>query len=253
MNEDELAFANELADDAAEIAMRYFRGEFRVELKKDQTPVTQADLEIEAMIRERIAKRFPDDAVLGEEQGLAGSSDRVWIIDPIDGTKNFAAGIQIWGTLIALADADTPVVGVAGAPALGERYAAAKGGGATWNGEPIHVSDVDRLSDSFVLFGDVTWQRDATLAEHFGELARTAKRTRAFGDFWGHMLVARGAAEVMVEPELRTWDTAAVRVIVEEAGGRMTSMSGEPVKDHGSSLSTNGHVHDETVGLLSAR
>src|SRR5206468_1535928 len=163
--EDELAFANELADEAAEIATRYFRGEFRVQLKKDRTPVTQADLEIEAMIREQIAKRFPDDAVLGEEEGLEGSSERVWIIDPIDGTKNFAAGIQIWGTLIALADGDTPVVGVAGAPALGERYGAANGTGATWNGEPIRVSDVEGLSDSFVLFGDVTWQHDATLVE----------------------------------------------------------------------------------------
>jgi histidinol-phosphatase len=249
--EAELAFANELADGAAEIALHYFRGEFRIRLKKDRTPVTQADLEIEAMIRERIAERFPDDAVLGEEQGLAGSSERVWIVDPIDGTKNFAAGIQIWGNLIAFSEGDEPVVGVAGAPALGERYAAASGSGATWNGEAIRVSDVGRLSDSFVLFGDVTWQRDASLEERFGELARAAKRTRAFGDFWGHMLVARGAAEVMIEPELRTWDMAALKVIVQESGGRMTSMTGDAIEDHGSALTTNGRVHDEAVALLS--
>ena len=250
MYEAELSFANELADEAAEIGLRYFRGEFRVELKPDRTPVTEADLAIEGMIRERVAERFPDDAILGEEQGLAGDADRVWIIDPIDGTKNFAAGIQIWGTLIALAVDGDPVVGVAGAPALGERYAAAAGGGARWNGEPIHVSDVGRLSDAFVLFGDVSWKRDVALERPFGELARRAKRTRAFGDFWGHMFVARGAAEVMLEPELRTWDTAALRVILEEAGGRMTAMDGGPVVDHGSALSTNGPVHDEVVAVL---
>jgi histidinol-phosphatase len=245
--EEELAFANELADQAGEIGLRYFRGEFRIDIKSDQTPVTQADVEIETMIRERLAERFPDDAILGEEQGLVGDSDRVWIVDPIDGTKNFAAGIQIWATLIALARGGAPVVGVAAAPALGERYAAAKGSGATWNGEPIHVSGVERLADAFVIFGD------ATFADHdvpLSSLARAAKRTRAFGDFWGHMLVARGAAEVMIESELRAWDTAAVQVIVEEAGGRMTSARGEPFRDHGSSLSTNGRVHDDVVAIL---
>src|SRR6266571_1144758 len=134
MYEKELAFANELADEAAEIGLHYFRGDFKVEQKQDRTPVTQADLEIEAAIRKTIAERFPEDAVLGEEEGLIGRSERVWVIDPIDGTKNFAARIQIWGTLIALLDERRPVVGVASAPALGERYAAATGFGATLNG-----------------------------------------------------------------------------------------------------------------------
>jgi histidinol-phosphatase len=250
MYEEELGFANQLADQAAEIAMRYFRGELTVQLKVDRTPVTQADLEIERMIREEIAQRFPEDAVLGEEQGLAGDSDRVWVIDPVDGTKNFAAGIQVWGTLIALVVEDDPVVGVANAPALGERYAAARAGGATLNGEAIHVSDVERLSDAFVLFGSLTWD-DPANERRFSGLVKAAARTRAFGDFWGHMLVARGAAEAMIEEELRTWDTAAVRVIVEEAGGRVTSLAGAALEDRGSVLTTNGRLHDELVARLS--
>src|SRR5207248_4540705 len=131
-------------DEAAEIGMHYFRGDFKVERKADTTPVTDADVEIEKLLRKRIAERFPVDAVRGEEQGLVGRSDRVWVLDPIDGTKNFAARIQIWATLIALMVADEPVLGVVGAPALGERYAAAKGSKATLDGEPIHVSSVSR-------------------------------------------------------------------------------------------------------------
>ena len=250
MYEEELEFANQIAERADEIAMRSFGGEFAVELKADRTPVTQADLEIEAMIREEVARRFPEDAVLGEEQGLVGDSDRVWVIDPIDGTKNFAAGIQIWGTLIALVDGGDPVVGVASAPALGERYAAARAGGATLNGEAIHVSAVERVSDAFVLFGTLAWD-DPANERRLADLVKAATRTRAFGDFWGHMLVARGAAEAMIEEELRTWDTSAVRVIVQEAGGRMTSFGGTALQDRGSVLTTNGRLHDELVARLS--
>ena len=132
---------------------------------------------------------------------------------------------------------------------VGERYAAARGSGATWNGEPIHVSDVDELSEAFVLFGTLTWD-DAGNVASFRRLVGSAKRTRAFGDFWGHMLVARGAAEVMIEEALRTWDTAAVRAIVEEAGGRMSTLDGGALEDHGSVLTTNGALHDAVVDTL---
>jgi histidinol-phosphatase len=246
--EEELAFANGLADLAADISMHYFGGSFDVQLKEDMTPVTQADTEIERAIRRALAERFPEDAVLGEEGGWQGDGERVWVIDPIDGTKNFAGRIQIWGTLIALLQDGRPVLGVASAPALGERYEAVAGQGARLNGEAIHVSDGDALSEAMVVFGTLGWESEH--AEQLRAIAAEARRTRAFGDFWSHMLVARGSAEAMLEESLRTWDTAAVQVIVEEAGGRMTAFDGGPLTDGGSALSTNGRLHEELVKRL---
>lgn len=248
--EQEMTFAGELADEAAGIALQYFRGDFEVRRKKDRTPVTQADIEIEATIRARLAEAYPEDAVLGEEEGLVGDADRCWVIDPIDGTKNFAAGIQIWGTLIALLDEGTPVLGVVGAPGLGERYAAARGAGATLNGEPIRVSGVSSLPEASVSSSGTKDWVTGPRAEAYRKVAESSYRTRAFGDFWGHMLVARGSCEVMLEPSLRTWDWAAVQVVVEEAGGRMTSLTGGPLVDHGSALTTNGLLHEEFVSLF---
>jgi histidinol-phosphatase len=248
---DELRFAHDLADEAAEVGLRFFRGDFEVQRKADMTPVTEADLAIERLVRERIAARYPDDAVLGEEGGLQGEGSRVWVIDPIDGTKNFAARIQVWGTLIALMDSGRPVVGVIGAPALGERYGAAAGEGVTLNGEPIHVSHVDDLTEAFVCSsGSKDWIT-GTLADPYREIAGRAARTRAFGDFWGHMLVARGSADVMLEPALRTWDWAALQPIVEEAGGRITALDGGPLVDHGSAMTSNGALHDGLVAVFS--
>jgi histidinol-phosphatase len=247
--ERELAFANEVADRAAEVAMGFFRGEFEVRLKPDATPVTEADLAVEAMIRERLAREFPRDAVLGEEQGLAGDAPRVWVVDPIDGTKNFASGIQIWATLIALVDDGEPVLGLASAPALGERYAATRGGGATLNGHPIRVSSRTDVDGAFVTFGGLDGFRRSRWAG-LERIVDLAGRTRGFGDFWGHMLVARGATDVMLEPELRTWDFTALAVIVREAGGRMTQLDGSPLADRGSALTTNGALHDRVVELL---
>ncbi len=247
--DEELAFANELADRAGRIGIEVFGGDFEVRRKADLTPVTEADLRIEAMVRERLAERFPADAVLGEEQGLQGPAGaaRTWIVDPIDGTKNFAAGIQIWGTLIALTVDGEAVLGVAGAPGLGERYEAVRRGGARLNGEPIRVSGVAELSEALLCSTGVhpfvrgPWER-AYLA-----LADQVYRTRGFGDFWGHMLVARGSADAMVEERLRVWDWAAVKVIVEEAGGTMTQIDGSPVADGGSVLTSNGALHAALV------
>lgn len=251
MWEPELEFANELADRAAEIGLGFFGGEFEISHKADFTPVTEADLAIEEMIRAAITERFPGDAILGEEHGLEGESERVWVVDPIDGTKNFADGIQVWATLIALVIHDHPTVGVVSAPALGERYEAARGCGAWLDGEPIHVSDEDMLRRSFVLHGGVgDWLR-GPWSGPFHDLVTGVRRTRGMGDFWGHMLVARGAADIMVEMELRSWDTSAVQVVVEEAGGRMTQLDGSPIADRGSALSTNGLLHDEVVARFS--
>jgi histidinol-phosphatase len=244
---EELVFANELADRAAEIALGFFGGEFEIKKKADFTPVTEADLRVEEMIRERLAEKFPDDAILGEEGGMAGDASRVWIVDPIDGTKNFADGIQIWGTLIGLAVDGRPVAGVASAPGLGERYAAAINEGATLNGDAIHVSSTKNFGDALVAYGGLETWLGGDQEGAFASLVVDARRTRGIGDFWGHMLVARGAADIMIERELRSWDTAALRIIVEEAGGRMTTMNGGEIEDHSSVLTTNGFLHEEMI------
>jgi histidinol-phosphatase len=243
----ELELAHELADAAAQIAVEVFQREFEVHTKPDLTPVTEADLRIEAMIRSAIADRFPADAVLGEEGGREGSGDRLWIVDPIDGTKNFAARIPVWATLVAFAVEDRNVLGVVGAPTIGERYEAVRGEGARVNGRSIHVSNTASLSRATVSTGGAgDWirgpHRDAYLS-----LVEDADRVRGFGDFWGHMLVARGAVDVMMEVALRTWDWAALEVIVEEAGGRISQVNGEALSDGGSTISSNAALYDEVV------
>jgi histidinol-phosphatase len=248
--ETELAFANELADEAARIGMSFFRGSFDVRTKVDRTPVTEADLAIEAMLREAIRERFPGDGVLGEEGGAEGGGARRWIVDPIDGTKNFADGIQVWATLIALAVDDRPMLGVVNAAALGERYEAVRGGGARMNGEPIEVSGADRIERASVLHAEVPDWLDGEYGRPLADLLRQARRDRAFGDFWGHVLVARGSADVCFEPELATWDWAAIEVVVEEAGGRMTQFDGAPLAHGGSVLTSNGVLHDELLARL---
>jgi histidinol-phosphatase len=250
----ELSLAREMADRADEISMDVFRSDFDVREKPDHSPVTEADLAIEAMIRENIGARFPHDAVLGEEGGLQGEGGdrRRWIVDPIDGTKNFADGLQVWATLIALSVDERPVLGVVSAPALSERYEAVEGAGATLNGEPIHVSRADRIPRAFVVFADVTDWLDGPNAGGFGSLIREARRARGLGDFWGHVLVARGTADVMLEPQLATWDWAALEVVVREAGGRITTLGGEPLRHGGSVVSTNGKLHDEVLARLAA-
>jgi histidinol-phosphatase len=250
MYDQELAFAHEVADRAGEIALSYFRHDPEINWKPDATPVTEADLAVEAMIRDEIARRFPEDAIRGEEGGFAGASDRMWIIDPIDGTRNYAAGIQIWANLLALKVHDEYVLGLVNAPALGERYAAVRGEGATWNGEPMHVSEVGATTEGMVVFGDVELWAGTTQHERFLDLVNAARRNRGFGDFWGHMLVARGAAEVMVESELFEWDFAPLVVIVTEAGGRVTQADGSRPVHGGSLVSSNGLVHDAVLATL---
>jgi histidinol-phosphatase len=250
--EAELAFANELADEAGRIGLSFFRGSFDVRTKVDKTPVTEADLAIEAMVRTAVHERFPDDAVLGEEGGAEGGGSRRWIVDPIDGTKNFADGIQVWATLIALAVDDRPVLGVVNAAALGERYDAVRGRGARMNGEPIEVSRADRIGRACVLHAGLADWLDGEYGLPLLDLIREARRNRAFGDFWGHMLVARGSADVCFEPELATWDWAAVEVVVEEAGGRMTQFDGSPLAHGGSVLTSNGVLHEELLARLEA-
>lgn len=250
MFEAELAFANELADEAGRIALSFFRGSFDVRTKVDHTPVTEADLAIERRIRQAVHERFPDDGVLGEEGGSEGGTVRRWIVDPIDGTRNFADGIQIWATLIALEVDGVTVVGVVNAAALGERYEAVRGGGARMNGEAIVVSRADRLSRAAVLHSGLADWIDGEYGSALLDLVRQARRDRDFGDFWSHLLVARGSADVAFEPSLATWDWAALQVIVEEAGGRLTGFDGSPLEHGGSVLTTNGFLHEELLARL---
>jgi histidinol-phosphatase len=247
--ERELAFAHEVADRAAEISMSYFLGEFEIQHKPDLSPVTQADLEVETAIRDMIAERFPGDAVTGEEHGAA-IGDRVWIVDPIDGTRNFADGVPIWATLLALQVDGRSELGLIAAPALGERYEAVRGRGARWNGRDLRVSE-RRLGDAFMVYSSVDdWVERERHAAFLG-LVREVRRTRGFGDFWGHMLVARGAADFMLEPALRVWDWAPITVIVEEAGGRVTTFEGDPPADGSSIVTSNAALHGDVVRRLS--
>lgn len=248
----ELGFANELIDRAASIAMPLFRRGPEVRTKDDDTPVTMADLGIEEMVRSEVARRFPGDAVLGEEGGGSlEDAPRVWVVDPIDGTKNFAAGVQVWGTLIALFEDGEPVLGAVGAPALGERYEAVRGQGATLNGTLIRVSDVGSLDRGAVCHYATEAWLDGPHEGALRALDGAAYRSVGFTDFWGHCLVARGSVEVALEPSLRIWDWGALAVLVAEAGGRITTFEGGPVGDGSSVLTTNGSLHDRVLEILS--
>lgn len=254
----ELAFAREIAELGGRIAMGHFGSDPQRQRKADGTWVTEADWAAEAQIRLRIARSYPEHNILGEEEGLtaAGGGPAVngaptWILDPIDGTHNYMLGIPIWATLVALRIGDENVVGVAHAPALSETYDGALGLGARCNGAAIKVDPIEHLSDAHVLFGAEKGFVGAGMGDFFDELVTSCWRARGFGDFWGHMLVARGAAHVMVEPELSMWDFAALEPIVSEAGGRLTHLDGSRWHQKGSCLTTCGPLHEQIVALAS--
>jgi histidinol-phosphatase len=240
----DLRLALSLADAADEITMRYFQSvTLSVRTKNDRTPVSEADEAVERMIRERLERERPDDGILGEEFGARGEAERRWIIDPIDATKNYIRGIPVFATLIALDEQ----IGVVSAPAIGRRWWASRGDGAFCNGRPVRVSAIADIGLAQLCYDDVPGFEKHDLGDKFLALVRRCARSRGFGDFWSHMLVAEGAAEIAVEPEVAHWDMAAVKVIVEEAGGRFTNLRGEARADGGSGLSTNGLLHDNVL------
>jgi histidinol-phosphatase len=252
---DDLALALSLADAADKITLARFQAvDLRVESKPDNTPVSDADTAVESMIRERLTATRPDDAVLGEEEGLAGAGDarRRWILDPVDGTKNFVRGVPVWGTLLGLEVDGEIVAGVASAPAMGRRWWAAKGGGAftrtaTGDTRALRVSSVARLEDAFLSFASIeSWTERGRLPELL-HLAGQVWRTRAYGDFWSHMMVAEGAVDVAAESVVSLWDLAALQIIVEEAGGRFTDLRGVRGAGHGTVLTSNGLLHDAAL------
>jgi histidinol-phosphatase len=250
----DLALAHELADEADRLTLARFRAhDLVVETKPDRTPVSEADRAVEAMVRQRVGAARHGDAVLGEEEGTTGEGPRRWIVDPIDGTSNFIRGIPVYATLIALEQEGEMVVGVASAPALGRRWWASRGDGAFANGDPITVSKVARLEDAHLAYdSNVDLERKGFLPQ-FEALERRVWRTRGFGDFWCHMMVADGSIDVAVEPGPSLWDLAALIVIVEEAGGRLTDMAGNRTADGGGAITTNGLLHDEVVSAMAQR
>lgn len=260
---DDLALARTIAAMADLISMRRFEArDFTVSTKPDSTPVTEADREVEKAIREAILASRPEDAILGEEFGSTGHQEgehrphRQWIIDPIDGTANFLRGVPIWGTLISLAVDGVPVVGVASAPALGQRWWAAKGHGAYTqragkHEEKISVSKVSRLADAVVSYNSLPGWFEVGRGDQAIELAKTAWRARAIGDLWAYMLLAEGAIDVSTECGLQSYDMAALVPIVEEAGGRFTDIDGREGPWHGTALATNGLLHAATLEMLS--
>lgn len=254
--DDDLRLAHVIADQVDSVTTERFRAlDLRVETKPDLTPVTDADRAAEETVRQQLSRTRPRDAVQGEEYGTTGHGPRRWVVDPIDGTKNFVRGVPVWATLLALMDGDEAVVGLVSAPALHRRWWAAAGSGA-WTGRSLsaatqlHVSGVDRLADASLSYSELPeWEADGRLPAFF-DLIRKVWRSRAYGDFWSYVLVAEGAVDIAAEPSLALHDMAALVPIVTEAGGRFTSVRGVPGPLGGSALATNGLLHDEVLELL---
>jgi histidinol-phosphatase len=238
----DLTLALALADAADAISLPGFRAGLAVSQKADLTPVTEADLAVEAELRRLVVEARPGDAISGEEHGTTGQATRRWILDPIDGTRNFARGIPVWATLIALEEHGRVSLGVVSAPALATRWHAERGQGAFGAGGRLHVSSVGRIEDAVLSFA---------LDRQLPEIAARAAHVRGFGDFWAHMLVAEGGVDAAVDAVgVAEWDLAAVQVIVEEAGGRFSDWSGTAGLGSGTALSSNGLLHEELLRAL---
>ena len=251
----DLALALELADAADALTLDRFGAlDLRVETKPDLTPVTDADRSTEELLRSSLTAHRPDDSVFGEELGgTPAFTGRQWVLDPIDGTKNFVRGVPVWSTLIALLVDGTPVVGVVSAPALARRWWAGEGEGAftSFGGAArrISVSGVDDLASASLSFSDLTTGWDGKRAR-FIELTDAVWRVRAYGDFWSYCLVAEGAVDIATEPEAKPWDLAPLDVLVREAGGSFTNFQGRRGPHGGSAVATNGLLHDAVLARL---
>ncbi len=250
-----LRFAHELLDETDAIALRHVAGGLTVSTKPDRTLVTQADTEIETHLRDRIARHYPTHTVAGEEFGtVEDAGDGRWIMDPIDATHNVVRGIEVFATLLAFERDGDLLVGVVSAPAMRRRWWATRGGGAAVRADgverAIHVSGIDDLARAQIAFSTLRGLEAAGLGDGLRRLTNAAWRDRGFGDFWGHMLVAQGSAEAMLEYGVAPWDMAAPHLIVAEAGGRMTDLAGHPSWSGPQVVSTNGVLHDRVLDAL---
>src|SRR5215208_762535 len=253
---DDLRLAHVLADDADSITTSRFKAlDLHVMSKPDLTPVTDADEAVEESIRRTLSRVRSRDAITGEEHGSTGHSQRRWVVDPIDGTKNFVRGVPVWATLIALVVDDEVVLSVVSAPQLQRRWWASKGAGA-WTGRSLlkatrcTVSDVRRLEDASLSYSSLHGWEERERLQDFLSLMRRCWRTRAYSDFWSYMLLAEGAVDIAAEPELKVYDMAALDVIVREAGGRFSSLDGTDGPHGGNALATNGHLHEAVLAFL---
>ncbi|WPJ92467.1 histidinol-phosphatase [Corynebacterium sp. UMB2355A] len=249
--DDDLALALELADAADAITLdRFEASDLKVKSKPDMTPVSDADVAVEEVLRERLAEARPGDSIVGEEfGGETAFEGRQWVIDPIDGTKNFVRGVPVWATLISLLVDGQPVLGVVSAPALARRWYAAQGSGAwrTFNKgslKRLEVSHVSELADASLAMSSLEGWKARGLQENFIALTERTWRLRGYGDFFGYCLVAEGAVDIAAEPEVSVWDLAALSVLVTEAGGTFSSLNGEPGPHGGDAIATNGLLHD---------
>ena len=245
-----LAAAVEAARAAGEVALKYYRTGFDVTLKADATPVTQADQGAEQAIREVLGRAFPAHGFLGEEFGAVGDQQHRWIIDPIDGTKNFVRHVPIWATLIGFEDAGEITVGVIHNPVTGDLLAARRGGGAWLNGERVRASTIGGLREATLLHAGLKLLKDAGHWDGFVRLVDATDRQRGFGDYLGYTMVAEGKAEIYVETDLKPWDLAPCKIVVEEAGGRFTDFTGTPTIYTGDAFATNGVLHDAALALF---
>ena len=246
-----LEFAVDIARGAGEITLKYFRQDPETSKKADGSFVTIADREAEKFLRQRILERFPDDTVLGEEEGESkGNSGRRWVVDPIDGTFAFVHGVPFYGVLIGVEVDDEPTVGVVNIPALDEIVYGAKGRGAFLNGKPARVSVTTGLEESLVLCTEFSACERYGFGAAAAELQRRAKATRTWGDCYGYVLVATGRAEVMLDPVMNLWDCAALLPIIEEAGGTFTDWRGVRTISGGNSVATNGLLFDEVMMIV---
>ena len=248
---DLLEFAVDLAEKAGEITLRYFQGRFAVETKADASPVTVADREAEAYVRQAIESRFPNDGIVGEEFGEARpQARRRWIIDPIDGTYSFVHGVPLYGVLIGLEREDGPVVGVIHLPALGETVAAARGEGCHWRGQRARVSNAYELGATLCLTTELRPEEDPAQSAALGRLVTAVGAARTWGDCYAYALVATGRADIVVDPRMQVWDCAALLPVIEEAGGRFTDWRGERTIRGGDAVASNGTLHDQVLALL---
>ena len=259
MSQDDLALALNLADRAdALTSARFGALDLRIETKPDLTPVTDADRAVESEIRNVLARQRPTDSIVGEEFGGETSfTGRQWIIDPIDGTKNFVRGVPVWASLIALLHDGVPVVGAVSAPALRRRWWAARGQGAftQLDGTPprrLSVSSVAQLNSASLSFSSLSGWAQRGLRDSFIELTDDVWRVRAFGDFLSYCLLAEGAVDIAAEPEVSVWDLAALDILVREAGGTMTGLDGIAGPHRGSAVATNGLLHERVLERLGA-
>src|SRR6478735_307270 len=253
---DDLRLAHLLADDADSITMSRFRSlDLHVTSKPDLTPVSDADTAAEQAIRRTLGRARPRDAVHGEEMADTGWGPRRWVIDPIDGTKNFVRGVPVWATLIALMINDEVAVGVVSAPLLGRRWWASLGGGAyagksLMSATPCRVSDVAAIEDASLSYSSIGGWVESGRGQQFVDLMRGCWRSRAYGDFWSYMLLAEGGVDIACEPELALHDMAACSIVVTEAGGRFTDLDGIPGPRGANAVATNGRLHDVVLEQL---